>query len=425
MTFRVLLILLVLSLAACDSGGGGGYDGSDDAGNTESALAPGSVTEKGATLCGVVVDGELVNPPEYTSAEPVTLVRTVDSNVLEISVGGESRLVKLHALGPTTGFTNTAATNLYAKMGANEPLYFFSAGGCTAETVAGDAEVGQVVTESGVSLSEQAVLERIAGVIDSTDSCGAAAIALCYSALTSGEKKSESDTSSKERKQVSDFLWKPSSESAYNPGGLSILLNPCDARVVVNGQEIREYPTGNGRCVTVRSGNSGCDFGTNIKVEIFDKNTGEIIYFGDSPSLTIANGCERVEYEGSGDGGGASSEETVACETMSADVSYAPSDSKCSGNASVTLRGAFLDAFSVQLRLPDGGDRLDEGCAEASCSPYKVQQYIDGDGTKTACFGAPGNANLMSEVAHTSIKMAGDDSDPDRFCIPDPTSAVN
>lgn len=420
--FISFLTLFVFVVLGCDSGGGGS-DG-DDSG--ESALVPGSVTERGATLCGVVVKGDLVNPPDTAEATPVTLVRTIDSNLVEVAADGQSMLVKLHALGATTGFTNTAAQALYSSISASGSLFYFSAGRCTEQTVAGEAEVGQIVTADGMSFSEQALEQHVAGVVETSGSCGVSSLTSCYTALSDPGSVSAPGAGSAEKKQIGDFLWKPHSESAYNPGGLSILLNPCNARVVVNSQELVDYPSGNGRCVTVRSGSSGCSFGSNIKVEVFDRTSGAPIYFGDSPSLTIGNGCDRTEFGGVGSSGSEDSgSETVACSTMSADVSYSPAHESCAGNAAVTLRGEFASAFSVQLRLPDGGDRLDEACGEAICSPYKVQRYLDGDGVKTACFGAPGNANLMEEVAHTSIKMAGDDSDPDRFCIPDPTIAVN
>jgi hypothetical protein len=113
------------------------------------------------------------------------------------------------------------------------------------------------------------------------------------------------------------------------------------------------------------------------------------------------------------------------CQTAPLTVQYRPNLKECNNNAAVILSGTYLRAFSIQLRLPDGGDRLDEDCSLASCTPYKVQRYIDGADTKTACFGAPGNANVMNNIHHTSIKMAGDDNTPERFCIPDMSSAIN
>ncbi|MCC6933342.1 MAG: hypothetical protein IT292_08830 [Deltaproteobacteria bacterium] len=422
---KFMICGLVILLSSC-SGSGGGDEASIDTNNT-----PGSNTEPGATKCGLINNGELVNPPVYTDAPTATLIRVIDSNLVQISVNGSEKLVKLQGLGATTGFNNTAAENLYAQLSL-KTLHYFPAGDCTAETASGIAEVGQIVTADGQSFGEEALDEHIAGVIETSDNCNVSALAGCYSlisdpsAASSSSEGSSSSSSTVDTKQVGDFLWKPDSESGYNPGGVTILLNPCDVNVFVNGQQIREYPTGNGRCTTVRSGSSGCSYGTNIKVEILEKETGNPVYFGSQPYLMIDNGCDRTEFEGVGSAGGSSSEEVAyACDTMPGTVSYSPQSEQCGGNAAVTLSGDFAGAFSVQLRLPDGGDRLDEGCALASCSPYKVQNYIDGSGTKTACFGAPGNANLMVPIVHTSIKMAGDDSDPDRFCIPDASTPVN
>ena len=407
-------VLGVLAIASCSSGGGGG-DG-DDSDFEGTSFTPGSVIEPGATKCGVVNNGNLENPPSYGEAEPVSLVAVHDSNLVEVNRGGNSTLIKLHAMGNTAGFDNTAARSVLSSVAATDTLYLFEAG-CSAQTSLGEATVGQVITAGGRSFSEAVIEERVGGVIGGTGECDETAMSSCYSLINSTVGAAPVSG-----QQVSDFLWKPNSESPYNPGGVSILLNPCDVRVLVNGQEFLEYPTGNGRCTTVRSGKPGCEFGSSVKVEILEKGTGNPVYFGTSSSVTIPNGCDRFEYAGSGSGDSGSP--AHACSTSPTTVSYRPSYEACGGNAAVILTGEFASAFSVQLRLPDGGDRLDESCAAASCSPYKVQQYIDGAGTKTACFGAPGNANLMEEVHHVSIKMEGTDSDPDRFCI-EPTVATN
>ena len=405
-------LLLGLFLVGCGSSGGG-----DSTSDAPKDIVPGSVTTKGATLCGVMDDGGYVNPPVYSEKTSITIEQVIDSNLVEIVAGGQKKLVKLHGLGNTSGFENTAAAKLYDSITSGQQLFYIKAGDCQVTTTVGTAEVGQIVTEDGLSLSEQALNNHIAGVIEKTGECNESVLAGCYAALSDPD-----DSTPSEHKQVSKFLWKPGSESPYNPGGVSILLNPCDVRVVVNGTEIREYPSGNGRCTTVRSAKAGCDFGTNVKVEVFDQATGEAVYFGSQPYLTITNGCDRTEFAGSGS---SDDESEIECSTMSGNVSYQPALESCSGNAAVILRGEYQGAYSVQLRLPDGGDRLDEDCSEKSCSPYKVQQYIDGTGEKTACFGAPGEANLMTSVVHTSIKMAGDDRNPARFCIPDPKTAVN
>lgn len=396
-------IFLCLLFSACSSGGGS--DSSGDAGS-------GADADGFKSSCGVLANGSLYNPVAASRGEAVQILFASDSNTLTLQTGSGEKLVKLLGLDDTTSFNNTAAKKLIDAY-AGQNAYFFS-DGCSAEVKGGTAEVGQVVTEGGVNISELIVGEHVGGNIEATGSCGESNVASCYADLAKGEI-ANSD------REVKNFLWKPNSESPYNPDGVSILFNPC-AKVLVNGSEVRDYGPSNGRCVTARLAETGCSFGANVKVEVLDKTTGEPYTFNGQPSFTIANGCNRTEF-----GAGAVHEEgeTVACSPATSEFRYIPAAEQCGGNAAVVVSGSLKDAFSIQLRLPDGGDRLDEDCAEASCSPYKVQRYINSDTTKTACFGAPGTAVLMTNLHHSSVKRAGDDRTPPRFCIPDPTVAVN
>lgn len=116
----------------------------------------------------------------------------------------------------------------------------------------------------------------------------------------------------------------------------------------------------------------------------------------------------------------------IACSSsVPSNVQYSPANIDCGGNASVTVSGDLADAFSIQLRYPDGTDRLVDACESADCTPYKVQDYQHPADAKVACFGAPGNSIALSDVAHTSIKRDANDHDPLRYCIPDPGVAVN
>lgn len=93
----------------------------------------------------------------------------------------------------------------------------------------------------------------------------------------------------------SKFLWKPKAESSYNPGGLIIHNDSCNAKAIVNGVELKDYGPGNGRCGTYRHAKTGCAWGNNVKVEIFDILTGKPYYAEDKPYIIIPNGCSRVE----------------------------------------------------------------------------------------------------------------------------------
>lgn len=114
------------------------------------------------------------------------------------------------------------------------------------------------------------------------------------------------------------------------------------------------------------------------------------------------------------------------CTTMPTSVRYRPSDTDCGGNASIVVDNEqFGSVFSIQLRYPDGTDRIIDECESAGCTPLKVQGYIRTDSLTVGCFGAPGNAVALSDINHVSIKREGDDSDPPRYCIADPSVAIN
>src|SRR5690606_16586282 len=94
------------------------------------------------------------------------------------------------------------------------------------------------------------------------------------------------------------FLWKPEAESGYNPNKLVILIGQSNLRVFANGVELRDYGPGSGRCTQVRStGSSGCGFGRNARVEVYDSRTGAPYLFPDgNPYFIVPNGCERTEF---------------------------------------------------------------------------------------------------------------------------------
>jgi len=114
------------------------------------------------------------------------------------------------------------------------------------------------------------------------------------------------------------------------------------------------------------------------------------------------------------------------CDTMPPSVRYRPADTDCGGNASIVVNNEqFGDVFSIQLRYPDGTDRIIDSCETANCTPLKVQDYIRTDSLTVGCFGAPGNSVALSDINHVSIKREADDGEPPRYCIADPRVAVN
>ncbi|MFN8390862.1 MAG: hypothetical protein U0136_11275 [Bdellovibrionota bacterium] len=114
------------------------------------------------------------------------------------------------------------------------------------------------------------------------------------------------------------------------------------------------------------------------------------------------------------------------CTTMPASVRYRPSDTDCGGNASIVVNNdQFGSVFSIQLRYPDGTDRIIDSCETANCTPLKVQNYVRTGTLTVGCFGAAGNSVALSDINHVSIKREADDGEPPRYCIADPATAVN
>lgn len=311
--FKLLLLLSALILfVACNGGGGGGDDDSDDGDNNSSGGDVSAESDGGglATRCGVIVENSVRNPVDSGRGVQVSLVSVLDSNAVIVTDGSSQFLVKLQGVGGTTGFHNTAAISLFNEL-APEGLFYFSAGDCTGTVIGGQVGVvGQIVTASGKSFTEELIAHKYAGVVETTGTCGEDALSACYTSVSVSNE-----------------------HHVYGPAEV--------------------------------------------------------------------------------------------CTTAPASVRYRPSDTDCGGNASVVMSGEFKGAFSVQLRYPDGTDRIIESCESANCTPLKVQNYINTESLKVACFGAPGNSVALNDVNHVSIKREADDHEPPRFCIPDPSVAIN
>lgn len=308
--FALKAFTLLASAALIFGCGGGGGDGNSGSQDNSGEIATGGDSSGLATTCGVINDGERLSPINPDRGEQVTLASVEDSNALVLGTPSGQIRVKLQGIGATTGFDNTAAKKLFQNL-SGEPLYFFSTG-CTATLASGQVgTVGQVVTASGKSFTEEVISAKAAGIIETTGTCGESALAACYTALKDSHH--------------------------LNSSGAP---HECSA-------------------------------------------------------------------------------------TVPANVRYRPADTDCGGNASIVLTGDLTDAFSIQLRYPDGSDRLDPDCSTNGCTPYKVQDYINVSGIKVGCFGAPGNAVVMDDVQHVSIKRDANDHDPLRYCIPNPEAPIN
>jgi len=96
---------------------------------------------------------------------------------------------------------------------------------------------------------------------------------------------------------IRNFLWKPRSE---RDGKLTVLVNPTNVRIEVTGaisETLINSGPSNGRGTTGRSTvNQGCNYGANISVEFFDSVGRRILVADGRTSVTIPNGCNRLEF---------------------------------------------------------------------------------------------------------------------------------
>lgn len=291
----LLLVLIVLGLGCADSNYG--KDDNNDApapseNNGGSPNPTPSATLTGDyyyTSCGVVVDGALASPVYASQGERVTIVQAVSPNFVIIRRGAGDQLVELQGIVPAAGY-EAAATAQLAKHQGESALFFQAGTSCTATTPQGAVGVvGSLLTTSGSSYAEE-LLEG--GVVDADriPSCGSGLVSSCLAGLK-GEAPSTTAG------EVTDFLWKPSAESSYNPGGLIIHVSPCNIRVVVNGETLPDYGPGNGRCITARSQKPGCSYGRNVHVDLLDIDTGLPYTHAGQSFVTVPNGCSRFEFK--------------------------------------------------------------------------------------------------------------------------------
>ncbi|MBP9837452.1 MAG: hypothetical protein KBC84_01940 [Proteobacteria bacterium] len=204
---KYLSLFLLCCVVACNSGGGGDDGGSDGS----SAGGTGSDSSGLASKCGVVAKGKLYSPIDSSRGKSATLVSVLDSNALILNIEGVDTIVKLHGVGGTTGFHNTAAEKLFAAL-AVEPLFFFQSGDCTG-TVDNDkvGVVGNVVTASGKSFTEELILAHYAGVLETTGTCNEASVAACYQSIADSVRYHNTGTLKDcDETPPSNFRYRPS-----------------------------------------------------------------------------------------------------------------------------------------------------------------------------------------------------------------------
>jgi hypothetical protein len=269
-------LFIIINLSACQKSAK-----NDD--NPSNPPSNGSSSEF-TSNCGTVVDEKIKNPVKRKDGEAISVKEILGSNLVGLS---DNRLVKLAGIGPGALEKREAAKNMIAALSSDAITYFQASDNCTVQLINGaTGSVGQLFTSDGKSFSEELLKAGLVDV-DSNDVCGANQLASCYNALKSSDIKSAGE--------IHKFLWKPLSDTK---GDVAVIHElHCNTIAYINGQEFRYAGSGNGRCGTFVGTKPGCAYGTNIKIEFIDKDTGKAYFHKGQPYVIVPNGCARFEFE--------------------------------------------------------------------------------------------------------------------------------
>lgn len=282
-TTIVFISILLAGFAGCKKPSEDGSLGPSD------QRGGGEARNEITTDCGIVFNGELLNPVNTGDGEAVRVREIIGSNLVSIESSAPQSsgriLLKLHGIGSAPADRAQAAMSMIREASGGDLTFFKATPDCDVTLQGGgQGVIGQLVSRSGESVSEKLVKAGLVEV-DQADACGGEKIAQCLNALKGSEVKSMGE--------MEMFLWKPNSEK---DGNLVIHEVHCNADAYVNGQKLQYTGSGNGRCGTYRASRPGCAFGSNIKVEVIDKSSGRPYSRNGQPFVTIPNGCQRVEF---------------------------------------------------------------------------------------------------------------------------------
>lgn len=254
----------------------------DTGGSDEATTDTGSSTSEFRTSCGTVFNGVLENPVSAKSGTRGTL-RYIGPNLVSIALKSGDQLIKLHGLDvPYEDYKRSGAQSVMEKLIAEGDGYLFMAEPECAVTLddGGEGVIGHVFSATGKSFTE-ALLKS--GYADpGYDSCGGSLVSSCYRAL-------EEETSAEIAGEVTEFLWKPVSDSN---GKLAVHSSPYGTTIRVNGEVGANQGGGNGYGSLARFNKPGCSYGGNVRVEVLDENGAAYLYKGEK-FITIPDGCQR------------------------------------------------------------------------------------------------------------------------------------
>ena len=263
MKYYFFLLILILTVFACTKD-----DNSDSIDNGQFS-----------TSCGVVFQGDLYNPIDSSRGVTGT-AEAIGSNQIALQTKDSRILVKLHGIDVSDNSSREFLSRF-----DGQAVFFEAVNGCTTiVSGGGTASVGHLFTIDGRSYAEELIRAGL-GNIAIDDVCSGILVGQCYEALREEHAPLQAD--------ISNFLWKPVSE---RDGNLVVLLNPAGATIVVNGEILTDFGSSNGRGTTARADKSGCDFGTNIEIQVFDSFGNQLIFPDGETTFIIPDGCNRVEF---------------------------------------------------------------------------------------------------------------------------------
>jgi len=292
-SYRILALALsgfaMLCLFAC--GGGGGSEGAEDDSDEQGAAI--SVSES-RTSCGLVREG-LETGVDPSEGRFFSNAVAIAPNVVTVDPGTGPFVIKLLALASSTALQAQLSVQKLNELVSGGVYFFERPVPCTVSTSTGGvAASGQLIRPDGLDVAEELIKAGLSGEIEAAGGCGEELIAGCYANL---KQQHPAQTAG----LISEFLWKPESGGDFLPGHLAVLVNtdPCNVIIVANGEILQNYGPTNGRCMTSRSlTRTGCAFGANAKVEVFNEVTGLPYVFPDGNTFIVnPNGCERLQFK--------------------------------------------------------------------------------------------------------------------------------
>ena len=273
----LFLAAITISIVACTKG-----SSSNEGGDTSNPPPSNGGNEVGArTNCGVVVNGKVVNPITDSDGQAVRIEQPGDSNALIVTTAtGGKILVKLQGVSNEPSALRDNAISFLDRYSGYTVLFVSAGSNCSSVVSGGgSAQLGQLITSSGESISEQLIRTGFANS-SSSDACGSELISSCLTALHESDPLTAG--------ALSSFLWKPQADS---DGNLAIHTGPYGTIVTVNGEVGTNQGSGNGYGSLARFNKPGCSYGgARITVRSSD---GFAYTVGGQTTFTVGNPCGR------------------------------------------------------------------------------------------------------------------------------------